>query len=300
MPDDRFRTTADLRAAGETIQSVRDGIAAGRLERVIRGWYALPGADRDAVRAMRLGGRLGCVSALALHGAWSPPERGMHLVLPSHASGRRLTMRGLPDLAVPHWHPKAAASGSAFAVAPIGLAVEHLLVCEEPRFVVAVLDSLLQRRMIGSNRLAAIMAAGPQRTRPLLHHLDPRAESGIESLVRFGLAVAGLPCRVQVVLRDRSRVDLMVDDWLVIEVDGREWHTGERFAHDQVRAATIMRDGLLVVRFAYATVVYDWDFVVDTVRDLTTQYAPIRTRREHVSRLHPLRQAMNAGSGLPR
>lgn len=109
-----------------------------------------------------------------------------------------------------------------------------------------------------------------------------------------------MPCRVQVVLRDRSRVDLMIDDWLVIEVDGREWHTGERFAPDQVRAASIMRDGLLVVRFAYATVMYDWDFVVDTVRDLTTQYAPIRAHREHVSRLQPLRQAVTADSGLPR
>lgn len=276
MPDLRFRTTAELRAAGEDVESIRAGIAEGRLERVIRGWYVLPGADRAAVRAMRLGGRLGCVSALALHGAWSPPESRLHLVLPSHASGRRLRVGELPDAVVPHWHPKAAASGSSFAVSPVDLAVEQLLICQERRVVVAVLDSLLHRRLIGSNRLAAVVAAGPVRTRPLLDHLDGRAESGIESLVRFGLAAAGIHCRVQVVLSGQNRVDLLIDDWLVVEVDGREWHTGERFTRDQVRAATIMRDGRLVVRFAYATVVYDWDFVATTIRDLTTQYAPIR------------------------
>jgi hypothetical protein len=37
-----------------------------------------------------------------------------------------------------------------------------------------------------------------------------------------------------------------------------------------------MRHGRFVLRFAYATVIYDWDFVLDTVRDVIAQHAPIR------------------------
>jgi very-short-patch-repair endonuclease len=274
-----FFKTAELRARGETIASIRREIEAGRLERVITGWYATPSTDREAIRAMRLGGRLGCVSALRVHGAWCPPDQGMHVEFPSSASGRRLASRGAPDGAVAHWHGREAATGSAFPVAPIDLAVARMLLCQPPHLAIAALDSLLFRRLITENRLRAVLAAGPQRMRFLADHLEPRSEEGIESIVRFRLAMAGVKASVQVTLRTRDRLDLVVDDWLVLELDGRATHAQARaFTADRVRTARLLRGSRVVLQFAYATILYDWAFVESTVLDVITRHAPLRAR----------------------
>jgi hypothetical protein len=274
-----FLTTAELRGAGHTIRSVQREIEAGRLERVIKGWYATPQTDREAVRALRMGGRLGCISALRVHGAWHPPDTGTHLQLPSHASGRRLVRRALPEDVTVHWHGKDVSTGSAFPIAPVELAVPQMLACQPPHMAIAVLDSLLHRRLVSANKLDALIATGPHRMRFLAGHLEPLSEDGIESIIRFGLAMAGIVAEVQVVLRSHHRLDLLVDDWLVIEADGRSTHALEAaFTRDRVRAARVMWNGRQVVQFAYATAMYDFPFVVETVRTLIRQHGPVRRR----------------------
>ncbi|MBW4042327.1 MAG: hypothetical protein HIU86_09400 [Acidobacteria bacterium] len=277
MADFSFLTTDELRAEGYDVERIRAEIAGGALERVIRGWYCRPGADRGAVRAMRLGGRISCVSALALHGGWLPPDAGLHIGFPSHASGRRMARRTAPEGTVAHWHPKAASTGSAFAVTPLEHAIADLLVCQPPQFVVATLDSLLHRRIVQRNRVGALILHGPLRTHFLASRLHPASGSGIESIVRFGLGSAGIDVRIQVVVRGAYRVDVLIDDWLVLELDGRDTHAQrDSFTKDRVREATIMRDGRIVLRFSYATVMYDWAFLLACVQDVIRQHAPVR------------------------
>ena len=277
MGDFSFLTTDELRAQGYTVERIRAEIGAGVLERVIRGWYCRPGADRGAVRAMRLGGRISCVSALALRGGWLPPDSSLHVGFPSHASGRRFATRTAPAGTVAHWHPKASATGSAFAVTPVEHAVADLLVCQPPAFVVATLDSLLHKRVVQRNRVGALILQGPLSTHYLANRLHPRSGSGIESIVRFGLWAAGIEVTIQVVVRGAFRVDILIDDWLVLELDGRGTHAQKKaFTADRVREATIMRDGRIVLRFAYATVMYDWPFLLECVQDVMRQHAPVR------------------------
>ncbi len=260
-----LRSIADIRAA----------IEAGRFERVIRGWYATPATDREAIAAMRLGGRLGCVSSLRLHGAWLPPDTGMHLEFPSHASGRRLAIKNLPSGAVAHWHGKAAGTGSVEPVVPIERAVAQMLACQPAHFIVAIGDSLLHRDLITRNRLRAIFLNAPVRVHDLIDHIDGRSEEGIESVVRYRLALAGIVATVQVRI-GMHRVDLIIDGWLVIEIDGRATHAQhEAFTRDRVRTATLMRGGHVVLQFGYATVMYDWPFVRATIQDVMAQHAPI-------------------------
>ena len=130
---------------------------------------------------MRIGGRLGCVSALAVHGAWVPPDTGLHVLFPTAASGRRSADRTRGASVVRHWSAPADRTGSAFAVAPIELAVADALKCLPPHLLIAVLDSLLHRRLISRNRLEALIARGPRRVHHLIRGLDARSESGIES-----------------------------------------------------------------------------------------------------------------------
>jgi very-short-patch-repair endonuclease len=74
-----------------------------------------------------------------------------------------------------------------------------------------------------------------------------------------------------------GRVDLLVDGWLVVELDGREFHAQEAaFARDRRRTNLLYRDGRVVLQFDYATVVYDWPFVEQTIRSVLAQHAPVR------------------------
>ena len=289
MADFSFLTTDELRAQGYTVERIRAEIGAGVLEGVIRGWCCRPGTDRGAVRAMRLGGRISCVSALALHGGWLPPETGLHIGFPSYASGRRMARRTAPEGTVAHRHPKAASTGSSFAVTPVEHAIADLLVCRPPAFVVATLDSLLHERVVQRNRIGALVLRGPLKTHSLAGRLNPGSGSGIESIVRFGLWSAGIHGRIQVAVRGAYRVDVLIDDWLVLELDGWGTHAQERaFTKDRTREATIMRDGRIVLRFSSATVMDVWEFLLACVQDVLRQHAPVH---------RALRQARRAPAG---
>ena len=63
-----------LNTRGASLRDVDRVVRSGGLERVRRGWVALPGADRELVAAVRAGGVLGCVSALA-HAVMCQPKR---------------------------------------------------------------------------------------------------------------------------------------------------------------------------------------------------------------------------------
>lgn len=269
-------TTAELRSRGETIATIRESIGIGERYRVIKGWYATPAAPQDAVLAMRMGGRLGCVSALALRGAWVPPDHGTHVLFPSAASGRRTAGRARGASVVRHWGARAERTGSAFTVAPLDLAVGDALTCVPPHLLIAILDSLLHRGLISRNRLVVIVLKGPKRVHHLIEHLEPRSESGIESVLRYLLAVAGITTDVQVTMRSVDRLDLEVGGWLALEADGRGTHGREEaFTKDRARVVRLMRQGRIVLQFSYAAIMYDFDTVLQAVRDVIARHAPV-------------------------
>lgn len=271
-----FFTTRELYASGETTTSIRGSIVRGERYRVIGGWYATAQTPEKAVLAMRIGGRIGCVSALQLHGAWFPPDCGLHIVFPTSASGRRSAGRDHGVSIVRHWHGKTDRTGSAFAVAPIELALAEALECQPNHYLVAILDSILHKHLMSRNRLEVIVRRGPARIHHLLEHLDPRSESGTESITRYRLTMSGIATKIQVVLREKDRLDLEVDEWLAIEIDGRKHHAQKAaFTKDRKRVVRVMREGRLVLQFAYATVIYEWEFVIETIRAVMAQYAPM-------------------------
>ena len=271
-----FFTSNALRAGGATVASIRLRIGRGEIYRVINGWYGNSSTPQQAVLAMRIGGRLGCVSALDLHGAWHPPGCGVHVIFPSHASGRRSAGRDRGAAVVRHWHDSTDRTGSAFAVAPIELALAEALQCQPNHYLLAILDSLLHRRLITRNRLEAIVHRAPARVHHLLDHIDARSESGTESITRYRLTMSGLVTKIQVTLREKDRLDLEIDDWLAIEIDGRKHHAQRAaFTKDRRRVVRVMREGRIVLQFSSATVISEWEFVIETIRAVMAQHALI-------------------------
>ena len=69
----------DLLAAGFTRYQVAAMMRQGQLLRPRIGWYVAPWHDAAVVRAVRVGGRLTCVSAAASYGLPVPLDRRVHV-----------------------------------------------------------------------------------------------------------------------------------------------------------------------------------------------------------------------------
>lgn len=49
----------------------------------------------------------------------------------------------------------------------------------------------------------------------------------------------------------------------------------EAFTRDRRRVVRVMREGRLVLQFSSATVMYDFDFVLESILAVAAQHAPI-------------------------
>lgn len=221
-----------LRAEGLGDAEIDRALRVGTILPVRRGWYALPGADRAVLAAVRVGGSLTCVTLLRRSGVWVPRDDRLHVLIDPHR--RRLAP------AVVHW-----GSGGS-PVDTIAGALARLTRCHGAEAAIAATDSALHQRLVGRADLDGVV---PQR---VLDRCDPSAEAGGESLLRIALARRRIAFRTQVPIDGVGRVDLLVGDRLVVEVDGYAFH-GDRasFERDRMRDARLVRLGLLVLRVSY-------------------------------------------------
>lgn len=266
----------DLIRAGYTRRQVAALFRTGALLRPRVGWYCSPRLPSEAVRAIRLGGVLGCLSAATTYGM-PVPERAtevLHVSVADNAGrlrdsvdGERRAAGTEPDVRL-HWHPRLRPVRG-FRVAPLDSLLQ-LADCVPGPWLTVALDAALHRPSgrapwMERDALVSLRATVPERARRWVDRADGRCESAPETLVRLGLLDAGVPFELQVPLLG-FRVDFLLEGWLVIEVDGAAHHSGpDAFAADRTRDAALARVGLRVLRFSYRQVVDDWPWVLDVV-----------------------------------
>lgn len=148
----------------------------------------------------------------------------------------------------------------------------QMVLCQERDHAVAAFDSSLRQRLTNPYRLAAYAERLTQKHRDVVALADARSHSGLETKARLRLRALGIPYRTQVRVRGVGAVDLVVGDRLVIELDGREWHSSEAaFAEDRRRDFILHERGCLVLRFTYAQVIYEWARVEALIRGLVAR-----------------------------
>ncbi len=242
--------TGDLLAAGATETSLRREVVAGRLRRIRKGWLATADADATVVEAVRRGASLGCVSALGVHGVWVPEHDELHLSAHPHAS--RIDGAGCVV------HRRQTARPSA-PVETLTESIRQVLRCRPTEEAIAVIDSCLHTRRLRAGAVAELLDELPARLGHIRKEIDGSAESGYESLVRVRLRRLGLAVRTQVQVAGVGRVDMIVGDRLVVEVDGRAWHEGPRaFLIDRGRDLALAAQGMRSLRLAPRHVVHEW------------------------------------------
>lgn len=257
--------THELLAAGATRWMLAHAARTGRLLRVRQGWYCLPDAPEPAVRAVRVGGRLGCVAAARFHGFQVRGLPRTHVCVPPHTARLRtetdlaVRLSQRPDEnTVVHWGTPTA-GGTRFVESALGC-LHTMARCQSPERVVAAADSAIRSRKVTRREWRAAIQSLPPGLRDLLGEADGVAESITESVALFRLRRLGLRVRQQVAIAGIGRVDALIGERLVIELDGREFHSG-RFEEDRQRDALLSSRGFRVLRFSYRQVFERWSEV---------------------------------------
>lgn len=123
-------------------------------------------------------------------------------------------------------------------------------------------DSALNLGELSNAGRAELRALVPASKRRLIDHADPRCDSGLETIARMLPRGKRIPHRTQAYIRGVGRVDLLIGDRLVVELDGAEFHMDKTdFAEDRRRGFELVMRGYLVVRLTYDMVVHDWERV---------------------------------------
>lgn len=262
-----LRELGGVARAGElTRRGVSPGLLralseSGTLWRPRKGWYVLPECGRDVARAVRVGGQVACVSAAAHHGLWVPDvEERLHVAVDPRI-GR---LRG-PDDRRSRWEPGYEGVAihwsrhSAHAVQPIGELIAEVARCVGPEDAFAVLESALRTRKLRRSDLPRLRDALTHPLQRLLPYSSQASGSGSESHFKLLLLELGLPFRQQVEIPRVGRVDFVVGDDLIVEVDSRQHHAD--IARDRRRDAEASAAGYRSMHVLYGQVMYERDLV---------------------------------------
>ena len=236
---------------GVSKSELNELLSSGRLTRLRRGWFAGALADPNAVRAIRLGGRLGCLSGCRAHGLWVPPGNDLHVI---YGAGRK-TPSPLDGV---QFHRLSTPCNQ--ALADVDQCLAQVIRFHDPESALVVLESAMDRRLISeADARGLIRAAGSVKAKALAH-LRTGAQSGSETRVRLFLQRRRIPVRAQVHLDGLGRVDLLAGRSLIIETDSDAHHSSaEAQTRDRGRDLRAWEMGYQFVRLGFTQVWHTWD-----------------------------------------
>ncbi|RNE62640.1 endonuclease domain-containing protein [Cryobacterium tepidiphilum] len=283
--DLRVATTAQLLAAGATSKSLHAAVDNQYLVRARRGQYVLPGTDRHILEAVRLGGRLGCIAALADGGVFAFDASTTHIHLPPHAT----RLRSPHDRFQPlnranrkgvqlHWDRLTDITGGSEYAVGLPDALIQSFRCQEPRFALASLDNALHLGLVRPWQVPGIFAELPERLRYLEQLVDGRSEAGQETVLRLLIHQAGWAFEIQVEIGGVGRVDIVVEGCVAVEADSRAFHDGwDKHVRDRTRDRDLAIAGYSSYRALYRDIMYHPELVVAAIAGLLAANNHCRT-----------------------
>ena len=268
--------TAALNAAGASWRTLRAAVDAGYLIRVRRGHYALPGTDPHVLEAVRVGGRLACVSAAAYLGVFAFDSTLAHIHVDPTGSRLRaphnrfqlLTDQNRDGVEL-HWGALIHRSGANECRVGLIDALAQIVRCQEPKFALASLDSALHQGLASPMEISEVFAALPRDIQYLRRLVDPRSDAGQESVLRFIVGQAGYAFEIQVSIHGVGRVDMVVEGCIAVEADSRQFHDGwGAHARDRTRDCDLAALGYLTLRVLYRDIMFHPERVLAAIAGL--------------------------------
>ncbi|GGH45160.1 type IV toxin-antitoxin system AbiEi family antitoxin domain-containing protein [Microbacterium album] len=248
----RYRTLIALGASRHRLQRA---VAEERLQRLGSGVFAVPRADAALRAAAELGVVLSCVTLAARRGLWTLPVERAHVALAPKGHLRRATNAHV------HWAtPLLPRDPDAFEDSLVN-ALVLVAACQPYEHALAVWESALNKGLLDRDVLRGL-PLGPD-ARRLLTDARPWADSGLESFFVPRLRWLRLPLRPQVFIAGH-RVDLLIGDRLVVQVDGGH-HVDLQRLQDNEHDARLRLMGYHVIRVGYWQVIDDWPTVQELI-----------------------------------
>lgn len=251
---DGVARVTSLQAAGHSRHQGRRALAHGRLVRLRRDWVALPGADHELSAAAAAGVVLTCVSQARRPGLWTMTEPGLHVATGAHGA--------VPPIAARvHWakpivprHPDALTD-------PVENVLALVAACRPFEEALVVWESALRTGLVQRDGIGRL-PLGPG-ARKVLDAALSSSDSGLETLLLVRLRWLDVRIVPQAWI-DGRRVDALVGDRLVVQIDGGH-HVGAQRDADNAHDARLALLGFRVMRFGYRKVVDDWPAVQDAI-----------------------------------
>jgi len=254
-----------LRRLGVAEMAIRTATAHGRIVRLECGGYALPDTPPELVVAVSLGGVASHLSAARMHGlsVWVPPALP-HVTIPRGGA------RTSADATV---HTTRLSSADVEPWRPVTSMHRTLLDCGRSLPLpdgVCVLDSALRERLVTCQELQSMAAAargpGSVNVRRAVRHIDPEAQSALESVLRVLLLTCVGVVLTQVRISSVGHVDFLVNGWLVVEGDGFEFHSArEAYREDRRRSNVLTTKGYALLRFTWEDLRFRPEWVIAQV-----------------------------------
>lgn len=249
---------------GMSRRTLARALASGELIRVRRDAYMHADASQIARDAVRIGGRLTCLSLLQALGVFVFANTVVHVHIVRGMSRLRSAKRSAgalePRLNRPqrlHWLRLVRPDDASGAYVAIVDALAHAVLCQAPRYAIASIDSALNKGLIELADLVDLFAAVPPRFSVLRSLIDGRAQSGPETLVRLMARTLGCEVELQSWFEGVGYVDLVIDGWLVVECDSKEFHQNwEQQVKDRNRDLALAALGYATLRLTAAQIMY--------------------------------------------
>lgn len=255
--------THELYALGFGRERLRRALAAGEIIRVRKGWYATAALHPELRQAACVGGRLASVSAARRHGLWVPSgSTKLHVQVQPQACQlrtrsdfrRRLatnTHRGVEVL----WEPFE--PGPSRVLVPATSCLRQVIKGESAEFGFILAESARFAGLLSRFEWEELRLTLPSRVMASTANVGQSSESGSESAFRFRMLKHGFAMRQQVWIGE-DRVDFVIGESLVVEIDSRAHHDP---VADCARDARLSIRGYRVLRFYYDHVFGQWDLV---------------------------------------
>jgi very-short-patch-repair endonuclease len=250
---------AELHAFGVGRTRIAEALATHEIQRIRQGWYADPWLPQDQLRAARIGGQLACGSAAKTLGLWDPLVHSLHVCVEPDARALRSPGDSRKRLAdargvVVHWTGIDPAGTR--TVVSVAACLAQLARCAPPEVALVVAESALNRGRIDLEEWWALRDALPLTARRHLGRASGSSDSGTESAFVYRMAKRGVPVQQQVPIEGVGRVDCLIGERLVVELDSREHHSDP--TEDRHRDALLSAMGYRVLRFMYEQVFFSW------------------------------------------
>lgn len=258
---------SEVLAAGPSRYDVERAVDRGELLRPRRGWVAVPGADADLVAAARCGVVLTCVTQSARMGLWTVRDRQPHVAATSHA---RMQATGC----VVHWQRPVVPRRPHALEDTVQNVLQCVAGCQPAEHALVVWESALNKRLVDLESLRRLDYG--HAARGILAACRPFADSGLETIAAQRLRWLRVPLTPQAHICGR-RVDLLIGERLVLQIDGAT-HTGAQRDADNAFDAELALRGYTVIRVGYHQVMEDWAAVQRRIQEAVAQHLHLHSR----------------------